>query len=79
MIRRNGARTSAWIRRTSPLVLVGLLPAAAAIATLQADNEPENLVAQGRFQRAAVSLRLPSVSPFPLVAGGWGARGGSTA
>ncbi|HJO03458.1 MAG TPA: hypothetical protein QGG47_05760 [Acidobacteriota bacterium] len=56
------------------LVAAALLPASLALAVLEADNEPRSLVRGGDFEREAVSLRLPAVSPFPLVAGGWGAR-----
>ncbi len=61
-------------RRVPALVVTALLPASLALAVLEADNEPVSLVRGGDFERQAVSLRLPSVSPFPLVAGGWGAR-----
>ena len=56
------------------LVAIAFLPASLALAVLEADNEPRSLVRGGGFESEAVSLRLPSVSPFPLVAGGWGAR-----
>ena len=62
------------VRRLPLLVVTALLPASLALAVLEADNEPRNLVRGGNFEREAVSLRLPSVNPFPLVAGGWGSR-----
>jgi len=62
------------VRRLPLLLVTALLPASLALAVLEADNEPRNLVRGGNFEREAVSLRLPSVSPFPLVAGGWGSR-----
>lgn len=55
---------------------LALLPAGVAAALL-ADSEPANVVAHGSFATTAVNLRLPAVSPFPLVAGGWGGRGGT--
>ncbi len=61
-------------RRVPTLVVAALLPASLALAVPEADNEPRSLVRGGDFEQQAVSLRLPSVSPFPLVAGGWGAR-----
>lgn len=66
--------SSRQARRLPMLVVTALLPASLALAVLEADNEPHNLVRGGDFEREAVSLRLPSVSPFPLVAGGWGSR-----
>ena len=62
------------VRRLPMLVAIALLPASLALAVLEADNEPRSLVRGGGFERESVSLRLPSVSPFPLVAGGWGSR-----
>lgn len=67
MTRSRPTRILAW-------TLLALLPAGAA-AALMADNEPRNLVIHGDFESTAINLRLPHVSPFPLVAGGWGARG----
>lgn len=60
-------------RRIGALAVAALLPAAAA-AALMADNEPRSVVVNGDFEDGTVSLRLPAVSPFPLVAGGWGGR-----
>lgn len=57
------------------LTALSLLPAGL-VAALVLDNEPDNVVAHGGFEATAVNLRLPAVSPFPLVAGGWGGRGG---
>jgi hypothetical protein len=37
-------------------------------------QEPVNLLAAGGFEFEGLSLRLPEVSPFPLVVGGWGSR-----
>lgn len=62
-------------RRIALLTAVALVPAGLA-AALMIDNEPVNVVAHGAFEATAVNLRLPAVSPFPLVAGGWGGRGG---
>ena len=62
-------------RPVAALALIALLPAGEALAAFWAANEPQNLIAQPTFESGAVSLRLPAVSPFPLVAGGWGARG----
>ena len=65
-------------RRLPTLVAIALLPASLALAVLEAVNEPRSLVGGGSFESEAVSLRLPSVSPFPLVMGGWGARAEKT-
>ncbi len=64
-------------RSARPLLLAlpALLLAGTVSAAFWADNEPDNVVALGGFERSGLSLRLPVVSPFPLVAGGWGARG----
>lgn len=65
------------MRRIAILVAVALLPAGLA-AAIAFDNEPRNVVAHGDFETVAMNLSLPAVSPFPLVAGGWGGRGGSS-
>lgn len=67
-------RSPGRIRRTLTVSALALLPASLAVAALQADNEPTRLLVDGDFETGVVSLRLPEVSPFPLVAGGWGAR-----
>jgi len=57
------------------LVAVAMLVPAVGLLAQEARPEPADLVAHGDFETAAANLRLPEVSPFPLVAGGWGARG----
>ena len=39
-----------------------------------AQQLPANLLAAGSFEFESISLRLPELSPFPLVVGGWGSR-----
>ncbi len=65
-------------RRVVALGTLGCLYASTALAAFWVDNEPWNLIASPGFERGAASLRLPAVDPFPLVAGGWGARGGAS-
>ncbi len=48
--------------------------AAGVAAPALAQQAPANLLAAGSFEFETVSLRLPEVSPFPLVVGGWGSR-----
>lgn len=62
-------------RRILTLGALAWLCASTALAAFWVDHEPRNLLAQPDFEGGTVSLRLPAVSPFPLVAGGWGARG----
>lgn len=70
-------RLQAPLLRASLLATVGLLPAAGLLAQ-ETRPKPADLIAHGDFEAAAANLRLPEVSPFPLVAGGWGARGAET-
>lgn len=61
------------MRALAPLRLTaGLL--AAAVVTPVVAQEADNLVVGGDFELEGVSLRLPEVSPFPLIVGGWGSR-----
>ena len=65
------------IKRATPVLgILALLVAAPAAA--QEDRAVANLLVAGDFEADAISLRLPSVSPFPLVAGGWGVRSDET-
>jgi hypothetical protein len=61
-------------RRIVALTLGGLALCGIASAALWADNAPTSVLLGGDFETATVSLRLPGVDRFPLVAGGWGAR-----
>lgn len=58
---------------------VAVLLTAPLVAALSADNVPVDRVADGDFEDGAVSLRMPALGPFPLIAGGWGARGATEA
>jgi hypothetical protein len=62
--------------RQRRLIRIGLFAAFAAGGTLPAfgQESPANLLAAGGFEFEGISLRLPEVSPFPLVVGGWGSR-----
>ena len=48
--------------------------AAGSAGQVLAQQAPANLLAAGSFEQESVSLRLPELSPFPLVVGGWGSR-----
>ncbi len=48
--------------------------AAGVAAPALAQEAPVNLLGAGSFEFESVSLRLPELSPFPLVVGGWGSR-----
>ena len=48
--------------------------AAGVSAPVLAQQAPANLLAAGSFEFESVSLRLPQLSPFPVVVGGWGSR-----
>ena len=61
------------MRSPTPLRLAASL-LALAIATPAMAQEAANLVVGGDFELEGVSLRLPEVSPFPLIVGGWGSR-----
>ena len=60
------------------VVLLATLGTGAIAFALSADNEPRSVIRDGGFESGAVSLSLPWVDPFPLVVGGWGARGTRT-
>lgn len=70
----NSAKSISRLRRVATLTLAGLAVAGLASAALWADNVPTSVLLGGGFEATAVSLRLPEVERFPLVAGGWGAR-----
>jgi len=61
------------LRRFALTIGFGTLVAGVATPAL-AQQAPTNLLAAGSFEFETVSLRLPEVSPFPLVVGGWGSR-----
>jgi len=67
------------LHRVLAILVVSALVASGALAAPAQDAAPRNLIAEPGFEGSAISLRLPAVSPFPLVAGGWGARGGDAA
>lgn len=68
------SRIQSGLLRVGAAVLAAAVPAGAAIAQA-ASEAPANLLVHGDFESATPTLRLPAVSPYPLVAGGWGARG----
>lgn len=61
------------IRKLSLVIGFAALLAGVSVPAL-AQQEPTNLLAAGGFEFESVSLRLPELSPFPLVVGGWGSR-----
>jgi len=60
--------------RKLALVISSAALAAGVSAPALAQQAPANLLAAGSFEFESVSLRLPELSPFPLVVGGWGSR-----
>lgn len=61
------------LRKLSLVISLAALLAGVSVPAL-AQQAPANLLAAGGFEFESVSLRLPELSPFPLVVGGWGSR-----
>ncbi len=61
------------LRKLSLVIGLAALLAGVSVPAL-AQQAPANLLAAGGFEFESVSLRLPELSPFPLVVGGWGSR-----
>ena len=53
-------------------MVLGVAPVIA--ATLSADNEPQNVVIDGDFERNGLSLTIDDGGPLPLMVGGWASR-----